>query len=123
MGRTCLPSGSGVPQNASSVLRIDPLSLRVSTLGSLPEGGWKWHGGVVGADGAIYSLPAHACRVLRIDPSDQTVRQIGGELRSGRHRPDGKYKYLGGVLAKDGCIYGIPSDADHVLRIDPTNQA
>jgi hypothetical protein len=113
----------GVPQCATSVLRIDPVSQEVTTIGNLPSGGWKWHGGVVGCDGAIYSLPAHADSVLRIIPgvgADARVEEIGaGQFITGRHRTDGKYKFLGGVMGLDGCIYGVPSDSDRVLKIDP----
>lgn len=127
-GLTALQSATyrpfaGIPQNADSVLRIDPATLEVSTLGTLPSGGWKWHGGVVSPDGVIYSLPAHADSVLRIDPRTRAISEIGGPLKTGKHRSDGKYKYLGGVLGKDGRIYGIPSDADYVLCIDPKTQA
>ena len=111
----------GIPQNADSVLRIEPDLQRVTTIGALPAGGWKWHGGVV-SDGVIYSLPAHADTVLRIDTRTAEVSEIGGPLASGKHRTDGKYKYLGGVLGRDGKIYGVPSDADHVLCIDPATQ-
>jgi len=38
------------------------------------------------------------------------------------HRNDRKYKYLGGVLGPDDCIYCIPSDADFVLKVDPATQ-
>ena len=70
------------------------------------------------------NLHSHADTVLRIDPGSQAVTEIGrGRFSTGRHRTDGKYKYLGGVLGADGCIYGIPSDADKVLRIDPRTQA
>lgn len=111
----------GVPQNATSVLRIDPAvnGGKCETFGAFPEGGWKWHGGCVGADGVIYGIPAHAQTVLKIEPGDAPrLSEIGGPLRTGRHRSDGKYKYLGGVLGKDGNVYCIPSDADYVLRID-----
>lgn len=40
--------------------RISPLTGEVSTFGDLPEGNWKWHGGCVGPDGAIYGIPSHA---------------------------------------------------------------
>ena len=109
----------GVPQCASSVLRIDPKTGTCETFGSYPEGGWKWHGGTVGMDGAIYGIPAHADTVLKIIPGDEPeIREIGGPLRTGKHRTDGRYKYLGGVLAHDGCVYMIPSDADYVLRVN-----
>ena len=42
-----------------------------------------------------------------------------GSCRTGEHRSDGKYKFLGGVLGCDGKVYFIPSDADRVLQVDP----
>ena len=57
--------------------------------------------------------------MLKIIPGDEPeIREIGGPLRTGKHRTDGKYKYLGGVLARRGCVYMIPSDADYVLRVN-----
>ena len=111
----------GVPQNAEAVLRIDPATNggECTLHGKYPLGGWKWHGGTVGVDGAIYGVPAHADTVLKITPGDPpTMVEIGSNLRTGKHRTDGKYKFLGGVLGKDGCVYFIPSDSDHVLQID-----
>jgi len=59
--------------------------------------------------------------VLRIVPATGEVTIIGGPLKGGRNREggkyEGKYKYLGGVLAF-GAIYAMPGDADHVLRIE-----
>lgn len=44
--------------------------------------------------------------------------EIEGPIRTGDHRSDGKYKYLGAVVAPDGNDYSFPSDAEHVLRIN-----
>ena len=63
----------GIPQCATSVLKIDPKQQQVSTIGTLPGGGWKWHGGVTGPDGCIYGIPANADTVLKIDPMAQRV--------------------------------------------------
>eukprot|EP00435_Cladocopium_sp_Y103_P046854 s724_g13.t1 len=41
-----------------------------------------------------------------------SVRTFGGPIM-------GQFKYLGGVRAGDGVIYGIPGHAKQVLRIDP----
>jgi len=110
----------GIPQCASSVIVIDTVTQEVYTIGNFSEGGWKWHGAVKARNDCIYSLPAHANSVLKIDPNTMQVSEIGqGNFTTGRHRSDGKYKYLGGVMGKDGCIYGVPSDSDYVLRIDP----
>lgn len=112
----------GVPQNAESVLRIDPKGpngAECTLHGKYPSGGWKWHGGTVGVDGAIYGIPAHANTILKIIPGNPPrMVEIGENLRTGRHRTDGKYKFLGGVLGKDGCVYFIPSDSDYVLQVD-----
>ena len=50
---------------------------KVSMIGDLEEGDWKWHGGSLGADGAIYGIPAHADSVLKIQPETGEVKTIG----------------------------------------------
>ena len=108
----------GIPQNASSVIKINPFTDECTLIGSLAEGGHKWHGGNVGPDGNIYGIPCHADNVIKINTASGEVSTIGGPIPAGKHRPDGKYKYLGGVVGSDGAIYCLPSDADYVLRID-----
>lgn len=39
-------------------------------------------------------------------------------IRSGSHRSDGKYKFLGAVAGQDGKVYFIPSDAERVVQVD-----
>lgn len=61
-------------------------------------------------DGSIYGIPAHADTVLRIIPrgapdGSDAIVEISGPIATGRHRSDGKYKYLGGVVGRDGNIY------------------
>jgi len=55
----------------------------------------KYLGGVLGSDGKVYGIPGNAKRVLRIDPDSSEVSYIGPSF-------GGKYKWLRGVLAKDG---------------------
>jgi len=109
----------GMPASADCVLKIMPATGEVTTIGSLPKGGWKWHGGVVAPNGNMYALPSNSDDVLKVVPATGEVSIIKGKLKSGRHRTDGKYKYLGGVLGGDGCIYGMPGDAETVLKINP----
>lgn len=52
----------------------------VTTIGGPLEGQWKWHGGVLGADGAIYGIPCNSEGVLKIVPETQEVSVIGGPL-------------------------------------------
>jgi len=109
-----------IPQNASGVLKITPETGECVVLGSLGDGGWKWHGGVVAGDGSlIYGIPCNADGVLKIDSKTDSVTLIGGGLKSGRHRDDDKYKYLGGGVGGDGKVYFFPSDAERVCCVDP----
>lgn len=62
-------------------------------------------------------MPANADDVLRVVPGGGCT--TFGECRTGVHRADGKYKFLGGVLGCDGKIYFIPSDSDRVLQVNP----
>ena len=52
--------------------------------------------------------------MLRFDPRTQQATLVDGEL------PGGSFKWMGGVLAADGSIYGIPYDATQVLRLTTT---
>ena len=121
----------GVPHNHSLVLRIDPRTDEVSLLGEgtnesnrrpLPDGRWKWHGGLRAGD-KIVGFPNNSDSVLIINCSNLHIYTIGDGsiLRSGRHRipQDNRYKYLGGALTQDGrYAYLFPCDAEQVLRID-----
>ena len=53
--------------------------------------------------------------MLRFDPRTQKATLVGDEL-------PGHWKWVGGVLAADGNIYGIPCNATQVLCFDPRTQ-
>ena len=104
MGGRCIYA---IPQFAEDVLKIDPATQRVTTIGgpfpgASPTGKHKWYGGLLGGDGCIYGIPQCANSVLKIDPRKQEVTTIG-EL------PPGGWKWHGGVTGPDGCIYGAES--------------
>mmetsp|Transcript_30903 Transcript_30903/g.74241 ORF Transcript_30903/g.74241 Transcript_30903/m.74241 type:complete len:726 (-) Transcript_30903:784-2961(-) len=116
----------GVPHNATTVLKINPetdeVSLVEGTSGPLPEGKWKWHGGLV-AGHKIIGFPNNSDEVLIVDCKKSKVYTIGGSslLKSGRHRipQDGRYKWLGGALSMNKrYAYLFPCDAEQVLRVD-----
>lgn len=110
----------GIPQNARGVLKITPETGECKIIGDLGEGGWKFHGGLVAGDGSlIFGIPCNADCVLKIDTKTDTLTTFGHGLKSGRHRSDDKYKYLGGGVAADGKVYFFPSDAERVLCVDP----
>ncbi|KAL7550333.1 hypothetical protein ACHAWF_013591 [Thalassiosira exigua] len=119
------------PYTATGVLRIDPKNDSVEMLGNFAAGEWKWHGGLLAkSTGVIYAFPAHSNEVLCIDTNSRPEREGEDEewrvstIPIQRHshdadRPSLRYKWLGGSYGADGCIYGMPSDATSVLRIDP----
>ena len=109
-----------VPNCADQVLKIVPgPEPTVELLGDLEPGGWKWHGGCTGSDGRIYGFPAHADSVLCIEPGPEPkVFTYGGPIPASEYRPDGKYKYGGGIAAGD-AVYAFPSDTARVLKILP----
>ena len=108
----------GVPGHAKTVLRVDPTTDTVSTLGGPFEGKYKWLRGNLHHDGCIYCIPCHASTILKIDcnTTPPTLSEMGGPH-------PGDWKWHGGVLSPyDKCIYGIPQFAETVLKIDPLRQ-
>ncbi len=116
----------GIAHNSTGVLKINPMTQEVSVLaeGTLPEGRWKWHGGLASLDRKkIIGFPNNADSILVVDVMKSRVYKVGDNavLRSGSHRipQDGRYKYLGGALTADGrYAYLFPCDAEYVLRMD-----
>ena len=72
--------------------------------------------------GVIVSVPANADQVLCITPGDPEpdLQLIGnpGTIRSGRHRKDNKYKYLGAQCGTDGNVYIFPCASEQVLQVN-----
>jgi hypothetical protein len=122
-----------VPQNSPSVLRITPTS--VTLHGNYGEGGHKWHGAAKAGNGDIVCIPNNVDRVLIVRPppppttdgcdrrhlpEQPTLLEIGDDtvIRTGRHRADRKYKYLGAMAGTNGRVYIFPSGSEHVLEVD-----
>jgi isopenicillin N synthase-like dioxygenase len=108
----------GICQNARGILRIDPKSQSCTVHGDFPQGHYKWHGAVKHTDGNLYCIPAHADQVLKVEPGiEPKLSLLGENLKTGAHRNDGKYKFLGGAVSGD-CVYFFPSDADYVCEVN-----
>lgn len=107
-----------VPFSGRRVVKVDLAADKCAEIGpDLGPSPAKWHGGTLGPDGVtVYGFPAHASSVLAVRCDTDEVTLLG-ELTEAHN--GGKYKYGGGVVA-DGKVYGIPSDATSVLRIEGT---
>jgi len=108
------------PSHADTVLKIDttePSRGQNCTLLPIPRAptdtvkNYKWLGGSKGVDGNIYGMPCDASSILKINVETDECTTFGDT-------GEGKSKWQGAVLARDGCVYAIPSYGRHVLRID-----
>jgi hypothetical protein len=120
----------GVPYAASGILRIDADTDTVELIGEEIFGvrEYNWHGGIKHPkNGKIYCFPAHNSHVLTIDtafsksnPGSSEKQWSLLDIQRASYDKDQvtRYKWLGGSLGADGNIYGMPSDASSILRID-----
>ena len=67
---------------------------------------------MLGADKCIYFPPTYHDRVLRYNPTTQSISLIGESYG------EKEWKWRGAVLASDGFIYCVPSSANDILQID-----
>ena len=88
--------------------------MAISTLVETSIGGNdKWSDSDLGADDCcIYGIPYNARKVVRFNPVDESMEEIGPDLGDAH----GKWKC--GVLAHNGCIYCAPFESDLILKID-----
>lgn len=104
-----------------SILKIDTNTDTVSVLNvELPEqtGACTWASkGALGLDGCMYYMPINSKRILKFDPSDDSLATIGDYLRELL----GDQDYSGAVTGIDGCLYGLPYRAKRILKYDPIN--
>ena len=82
---------------------------------SIP-GEHKWLGAAVADDGAIYGVPAHNRRAVRVVPATGEVTELGDDDTLS----DRNFKYLRGIRTAAGTILGIPAWAENVLEITPS---
>ena len=93
-----------------------PDALEATLIGPSYKGENKWLRGITAPNGKIYFLPACADQVLVCDARTDEVRCVGEKLGGER------WRYHGGVLAKNGLIFGVPCNAEKVICIDTTRE-
>ena len=122
-GRICV-----LPTNASQVARFDPATKTWDTFGdkfpqTTPFGThdkWWVEPALSSFDKCMYALPGSfgvVHRILKVDSVNNIACEVGEDLRS-RTRAK-TWAWAGAVAGSDGCIYGIPCQANSVLRFDP----
>ena len=88
-GAACDADGNNVyfvPRDASQVLKLEQGSSEADSMTltmleqDFTEANEKWEGGCLGRDGRIYCCPFRARRVLQIDPSTDTAKEVGPDL-------------------------------------------
>jgi hypothetical protein len=72
----------------------------------------KWSSFVDGGDGFLYGIPYNARRVVKFDPLDKSMTEIGPDFG------EGGAKWMCGVLANNSSIYCAPYLANHILKIN-----
>jgi hypothetical protein len=72
----------------------------------------KWLDFVDGKDGFLYGIPCNARRVVKFNPLDKSLTEIGPDLGE----VGGKQRC--GVRANTGSIYCAPFNTEHILKID-----
>jgi hypothetical protein len=106
------------PWNSNRILKIDTIDGTVETLDDveLPEtGGHLWASGALAADNNIYYMPADARQIMRLNPDNDALSSVGGDLG------EDAFKYKGTVVGNDDCVYGIPFDVAHIVKYNPAD--
>ncbi|CAK9079414.1 unnamed protein product [Durusdinium trenchii] len=101
-----------MPWQAPAVLRIDPVSSAVSSLGHLAVTSKGKFGFTVKADEYVCGIPWAARMVLCIDTRTDETMQFGDFS-------DLEGKWRTAAANNQGIIFALPVEADSVLRIDP----
>ena len=71
----------------------------------------EWSAFVDGGDGFLYGIPCNGPRVVKFNPLDKSLTEIGPDLGLGRG------KWFCGVRDNNGNIYCAPYNANHILKI------
>jgi len=74
-------------------------------------------------NGSLYSPPASVGHVLEINPADGGVALVGDKIEESNNNQVVQVdQYRSIAVARNGCLYSPPRDANHVLEIDPARR-
>jgi len=116
----------GIPEHAHKRIKFNPLNKFITHIG--PDFGddiWnKWRNGVMAENKVIYCPPDNIDRgILRIDTKTDVVTELDVDLHPKRGDENNAFHAMwkSCALALDGCIYFMPYDARHIMKLDPNN--
>ena len=117
-----------VPHTATNILVINPANNSASTseitvTPALTSDSGKWAGGVLAPNGKIYCVPHNATNILVIDPANNSASTSEITTITPTNALAASGKWVGGVLAPNGKIYGVPHTATNILVINPANNS
>jgi hypothetical protein len=87
------------------------LSSLTTLIGDEIQGKYKWNTFVDGKNGFLYGIPFNARRVVKFNPVDKSLTEIGPDLG------DGGDKWHCGVRVNNGNIYCAPWNSNSILKI------
>lgn len=117
-----------MPSDATTILRIDPIKNEATTFGNVPGIINKWQGGVLSSiDKCFYAVPANMDCILRVntDPTASPSSYLHIDYLdipsdgSGTSQKNIDDKWQGGFVGRDGKIYAIPENFNHVMVVTP----
>lgn len=119
-----------VPGHATRVMVCDPETDKLEQIGPSFVGKYKWLRAVgVTENEIIYGIPCNSDSILRIHVPTQHISSIPIPYEEfytdpliAEQQRKMEWKYHGGEIAADGCVYTIPQNAWHVLQIDPVTE-
>ena len=118
-GTLAAPNGSvyGIPWEAASVAKFNPVEKSITHVGPDFVGGTKWYRGAMTDSGVIYCPPYDDDRgILKIDTNTDTATELDRNLL-----PEQGVMLHSSAAALDGCIYFMPSVALRIMKLDPNN--
>jgi DNA-binding beta-propeller fold protein YncE len=103
----------GMPSSRNLVCRVDldarTLSYTTKVFGAAT---YKWSGGCIAPDGKIHAAPHYRNYRLVVNPSTEVGEEAFTTFSNATN-----FLYAGLVLAPNGHMYGIPSDATTVYKL------
>ena len=101
--------------------------ISIETFGTELNGADKYLGGELADNGALYGIPGSGRFVIKIDSDARTVENLESRPLIGPYvecsMKKNRFKWLRGIRDANGHIYGLPCNADRVLRVIPSEDA